>query len=104
MNSGWDKTGLPDSNSDFTKGIYLYKGESIMPYDINRILKPQISAIQHGMPWLYVYVRLKDEEKASDTLFDALRKECAQQIGAELCQRYNELFPAHKLSPPVQTF
>lgn len=98
VNMGWDKTGLPDAESDILKGIYLYRNDTVIPYDINRVLKPQVSALQHGMPWIYVYVRPCDNEQDLKKLFDKLRDNCAQAIGEKVNERYNELFPGHKVA------
>lgn len=98
VNVGWDKTGLPDAESDILKGIYLYRDDIVATYDINRILKPQISALQHGMPWIYIYVRPSDGEKDPNGLFDSLRDECAQEVGRKVGERYNELFPGHRVT------
>lgn len=97
VNNGWDKTGLPKPGDDATKDIYLYREENVIPYDLNRVLKPQISALQHGMPWIYVYIRPVENEKDINGLFNSLRDECAQRIGTKVNERYNELFPSHKV-------
>lgn len=98
VNVGWDKIGLPDAKSDILKGIYLYREDNVIAYDTNRVLKPQISALQHGMPWIYVYVRPKDGEKDLNRLFDYLRDRCAQKVGEKIGERYNELFPSHRVT------
>lgn len=99
VNNGWDKTGLPEpqetSTKDITKNIYYYRNDSLKVYDITRVLKPQISSLQHGMPWIYVYVRPMKEENADETL-ESLRQQCAQEIGARVQERYHELF-SHSL-------
>lgn len=101
INAGWDKTGLPEpqetstenSTKDTTKDIYYYREDSLRVYDITQVLKPQISALQHGMPWIYVYVRLVDGEESADKILEVLRDQCAQEIGKRVRERYNELFP-----------
>ena len=98
VNAGWDKTGLPDAESDILKGIYLYREDTVAIYDINRVLKPQVSALQHGMPWIYVYVRPCNDEKNLTELFDSLRDKCAQAVGKKVSERYNELFPGHRVT------
>lgn len=98
VNTGWDKTGLPDAESDILKGIYLYRDDTVISYDINRVLKPQVSALQHGMPWIYVYVRPCDSEQDLNKLFNTLRDKCAQAVGKKVNERYNELFPGHKVA------
>lgn len=101
VNTGWDKTGLPEpqdtSTKDTTKDIYYYRGSSLKVYDITRVLKPQISALQHGMPWIYVYVRPVDGEESTDKTLEVLRDQCAREIGKHVCERYNELFPHNSL-------
>lgn len=97
VNTGWDKTGLPKpqetSAKDTTKDIYYYRDDSLKVYDITRVLKPQISALQHGMPWIYVYVRLVSGEEDANGRLKSLRNQCAQEIGKRVRERYNELFP-----------
>lgn len=97
VNSGWDKTGLPEPQEsptkDTTKDIYYYRNASLKVYDITRVLKPQISALQHGMPWVYVYIRPVAEEENIDETLESLRDQCAQEIGKQVRERYNELFP-----------
>lgn len=97
VNTGWDRTGLPEpqetSTKDTTKDIYYYRSDSLKVYDITRVLKPQISALQHGMPWIYVYVRPVNGEENSDETLESLRDQCAREIGKRVRERYNELFP-----------
>lgn len=97
VNTGWDKTGLPEpqetSTKDTTKDIYYYRNDSLKVYDITRVLKPQISALQHGMPWIYVYVRPVNGEEDTDKTLESLRDQCAREIGERVRERYNELFP-----------
>lgn len=98
VNFGWDKTGLPEFMSDPSKDIYLYRDESIATYDVKRVLKPQISALQHSMPWLYVYVRPANNQTDVKEVFNSLRNECAKRLGEKTRERYNELFPNHKIT------
>lgn len=101
INAGWDKTGLPEpqktstenTTKDTTKDIYYYREDSLRVYDVTQVLKPQISALQHGMPWIYIYVRLVDREENADKILGVLRDQCAQEIGKRVRERYNELFP-----------
>lgn len=95
QNPGWKKTGLPDKDTDVTKRIYLYDGNIGREYDTSLTLRPQISAIQHDMLWLYIYVTPSDTCQNTDELLSNLRRGCASAIGERIRQRFNELFPAH---------
>ena len=94
-NHGWGKTGLPDKDTDVTKRIYLYDGNIGRKYDTSLTLRPQISAIQHDMLWLYIYVIPSDICQNTDELLSGLRLSCASAIGKRIRQRFDELFPSH---------
>lgn len=95
QNPGWEKTGLPDKDTDATKRIYLYDGNIGREYDTSLTLRPQISAIQHDMLWLYIYVTPSDTCQNTDELLSNLRRGCASAIGERIRQRFDELFPSH---------
>lgn len=94
-NPGWKKAGLPDKDTDATKRIYLYDGNVGREYDTSLTLRPQISAIQHDMLWLYIYVVPSDTCQDTDRLLSNLRHSCASAIGKCIRQRFDELFPSH---------
>ena len=67
-NSARNKTGLPEEN----KEIFLYDSEGkIFALDEDVSLKPQIEAMRHCAPWIYVYVKPSEQTNIS-TVFEQL--------------------------------
>lgn len=95
LNPAWNKNGLPNEDTDYTKQIYLYDGDTVIAYDSKLLLRSQLNAIRQDMLWLYAYIMPAPECEDIGALLSDLRSNCAKKIGELLKKRYDELFPNH---------
>ena len=91
INKGRKKYGSP-LHKDVLDEIYLYSGTECVPFEEEKLLKPQILTLEQSVPWIYVYFVPNREQEELNALTEKIYDEMAKEVGRQLKERYGELF------------
>lgn len=91
INKGRKKYGSP-LHKDVLDEIYLYSERECVPFEEEKLLKPQILTLEQSVPWIYVYFAPNREQEELNDLTEKIYDEMAREVGKQLEERYEELF------------